>query len=399
MELSELMQDYTQERKVGAQTAPSNNGADAQPGDAAPAPASATSTDDEPAQNADTNANEGTPAQTAQPGDTTQTQSQNPNPEQSANPDASAVSSATELTDEQVLKYLKEKKGLGVESLDDINTTKPLTAEEEQHQAKVKRDKAITFALNEGLFDSETLQQYSVDNARTPEEIVYDHFASAQRQEDADISDEDIRERFEEEYGLNHEEGSWRRKNGQQRMESFKQQYLNHQYGDVINAEQHYDSFKEQETNMRNYAKSVDDIFAGFDKEYTFQLTDKGNEGQTPKSYDYKFPYIEEEMQALKKEFLTEDVLKKAAKGELDVKALQQSVQVAVYTRFMPKIIKEVAYAYASDKLLETQMERQGVKPVNEAVSSQNPGVNQSKNLQMAADFIKKTIGKTVSVN
>jgi hypothetical protein len=286
--------------------------------------------------------------------------------------DASAAMQPAEpvkLSDEDLLAILKER-GVDASSLEDLKAPVTLTPEQQEEKKAQVREKAIQNGLTSGLFTAKELQEFNVTTAKPARDIAFELFANDQKRRDASVTDEDIADRFAEKYGENLPDDSWLKKEGQDAMEHLKQAYISNRFAKINNAEGVYEQSQQVTKAAQTYKTSVDNIFNTLDKEYKTSFQDANPKGGADIIEEFSYVYSADEMEAVKKQFLTEDSFRMLGTGELDPQRLKISIELALKGMAFDKIVKGISRGYASKLLLREQAERKAVLPEGTAASS-----------------------------
>lgn len=266
-----------------------------------------------------------------------------------------------EITDEMLLAELN-KRGRNITSLDDLNKPVVLTAEEMEAANAARKESAIKYALDKGVFTTKDLGDYNVDLSKPSREIAFALFTAEQKAGQADITPDAIEARFSEMFGEDLADDSWLKQQGQKRMDYMKDMYIHNRYGNITNAEQTYGDFETVEKAAKNYKTTVDTIFNSLENKTTFKFTDNDGKGKdVVKEFGYEFS--PEDISEIKKNFLIPEHFEAIGKGELDTAKLKESVQLALKGYCMDKMIVSIARAYADDRVIAIEAERKGITP------------------------------------
>lgn len=304
-------------------------------------------------------------------------------PEDSTKAAAAAAEVKPEITDDAVMKYLKEK-GISVDSIEQLKPVVQLTPEQEAERKKEFSANATKYSLDNKLFTTETLQKYLVDEQRPAREIALEIFTAAQKAADDSITDEKILERFKElNYEL-HDEDFWGRGFKSDEMERIKQDYLSAKYGSILGAEQTYQAHLDAQASASDYRKLVESAVAATPDTMSFTIGSKDN------AYEVAFKVPADNLKQIQDALLTEHSFGLLGNGKADAKALQDSINSELVRALLPKIMAEVAESYYSQRTIKEKADRHGVKPNRENGSGEGGG----KPALTAADAImQKTSG------
>lgn len=263
-----------------------------------------------------------------------------------------------ELDDEKIIAYLKNKKGKEISSLDDlINPKVPLTEEQKKEEAEKREADKIAYGLKKGLFTKKQLEEFITDS-KNPTETVFSVYAANQKELDPTLSDDDIKEEFENEFGLKSDKDSRTYKKGQTLLANIADNIIHKRHSKILNLENdfsaHENSFtkeKEQEANVKTkmpiYKSAIEKIGNDLRK---VSIPISGTEN------------FEMELEDIDVKDIVENMMDdKYATKNID-KSEQELKQIADTTKFLknlPKILKK----YGEKVLLEKQAGTRGILP------------------------------------
>lgn len=144
--------------------------------------------------------------------------------------------------DEVLLEKLK-KRGFNVSSLEDLKP-KPTPADVET-QKKERDSKKLSFGLEKKIFTAEEYQSYLKDY-NDPLAVVYDDFRQDLLTAEPEITDSEIRERFQEEYHQEDDQDASRFKRGKKAIETLAEKLIREKHGNVLRLDQTYESHEKE---------------------------------------------------------------------------------------------------------------------------------------------------------
>lgn len=285
---------------------------------------------------------------------------------------------APEITEDAVLEFLR-KRGQDINSLDDIKPTKELTPEERETAEKDEQNNIASYAIQNKIYDANTLKVYGTDQARTPRDIAMEIFTSIQQAANPGVTPEQIETRFIEHFaeGELTEDGetpSWRATHMQTQMELMKQQYLKNKYEPILNAPNLYRDHVRVEQAARDYSKEVNAQFAGLPAEMTFEVDGKS----------YKFKPHPETVTSVKEQFLNNAQFEIFGQKVPDKNLLQSSINNAIQMADLNRIVDTVSKAHAAEVLLAEKAGRKNAITREET----NSAVGTPSNQGSAADIL-----------
>jgi len=165
---------------------------------------------------------------------------------------------AEELDDEKVLAYLKNKKGKEVASLEDlINPKKELTPEEKEKLVEVREANKYSYGLSNGLFSKKELENYIADS-KNPTETVFSAYAAKQKELDPALTDKEIKEEFDSEFGLDEDDKESRRyKKGQVLLNNLAYNIINQKYPNILNLENNYSDYEKTTSEQKEAENKI----------------------------------------------------------------------------------------------------------------------------------------------
>lgn len=251
--------------------------------------------------------------------------------------------SATELNDDAVRKYLKEKRGIDVSSLEDLKQKPALTPEEQAAAEERRRNEAIAYALDKQIVSRKDLESYAADNARNPRDTALQIFSNHLKSQG--VSDEDIADRFNEFFYESEPDGHPLKEMQKAQMQTIHDNYIAAKYGKILGADEAYASHIQDTNDATDYGKRVSTVFQGMDKGYEmkFPVGDK----------EYVFKVKEDVIAEIKNNYQTEDMFETLRGRVKDAETLKGMVEASIIQRELPKILAEVAESHRQAGILE----------------------------------------------
>lgn len=249
-----------------------------------------------------------------------------------------------QFTEEQIFAFIKEKTGRDIKSFDELSDKPDPSVEAEKRE----QDK-IAYALSNGLITKKQYEDYISDKAN-PSHSVYAEFAKELREEDASLTDEDIKDQFNEEFALDADSESAKYKRGQKKLAALSEKYIQDNHKDYFSIEgkysEHEKSTKEsvQKANLIKektpaYKKAIEDAFASKSKievsigeaKYQVEIEDK-------------------DVQDIKDSFLSKELREQHILSGVSDQDLASAVSMAIREKHFGKIVESL-----SAKRLEEQ--------------------------------------------
>lgn len=266
-----------------------------------------------------------------------------------------------ELNDEAVLAYLKKSKGKDISSLDEfINPPKILTDEEKRYASEKRESNMFAFGLSKGEFTKKDLENF-ISDTKNPTEVVYTAYANDQKKKDETLTDKDIREEFEEKFGLNIEDKDNRHYiAGQNLINKIADGIIKSSYPKIVNIDKEYTSFESTQKSTEDqkkklatqtpiYKRDIEDI-KNSSKKIIIPINDKES---------FEFIVDDSVLDEVAQEMLSENIIKENINKGYKKENLKQLSDLTALMKSLPKLMND----YSDKKELERQAGLRGVKP------------------------------------
>lgn len=262
-----------------------------------------------------------------------------------------------QMNDAEKLEALKAITGRAdVTSLEDFNKPVILTEAEIKEREKAEREEAIQYGMSEKIISSEDLEKYTRDKDKTPRQLTYELFSAHMLQENAEMSAEEIDQRFVEWNFEDLPEDDWRRVRKAKEMELLHGEFMKGTHGKVMSITDSYKQFNGMKAEALQYRQNILDGIAAVGDNFSASIKD---EEQTPFPATVKFdPKLMEEV---KNSFL--DPKKFAQLQGKTKEEITSAINEAYIIKHLPLIINEAAKAYHADRALKLKAGRQGIIP------------------------------------
>lgn len=274
-----------------------------------------------------------------------------------------ANNAPVELSDDDFLKEL-QKRNPNVKSISDVATlaipVPQKTEAEIKEEEEALRTSAIEFGLKNKIFDRNRYEAFVADSKNDPRSIALAIFAQEQKNLDANITTEEIDQRFSEYYLETEDDGHWGKDARKIEMQKVANGYLSGTYGDILNIENTFKQNQQLLESVVSYKTKVETASASFPKEMPFQIPSITEDGA---KFDFSYKIPAETMKAVSEEFLSEVAFNSLRQGDVNNEFLHKAFRAAVIEKDLPKIIAEAAKTYGADQVLKAKMGRQGVIP------------------------------------
>lgn len=249
-----------------------------------------------------------------------------------------------ESASDDELRQLLAGRGINVDTLDQLKPVKTeaqLTQEAEQREA----DK-VAYGLQNGLFSKKEYDSYSAD-INDVEQVVFDDFAADQLAGDSTLTPQEIKDLFEERFGLTAEEGSVKRKRGEKEIGTLGRQIINTKHAKILSLDNQFDNFETSEKSKNAEANKIlasapvykKDVLDVFDELKTVKVDFGNNE-------EYEVEVSTEILDELKNQHLVTEFAAAQIKGGWDKARMKETAELAAIKRDFPAITKKIAEKY-----------------------------------------------------
>lgn len=253
-----------------------------------------------------------------------------------------------DTTDDEIIALLK-KKGIDVSSLEDLKPKVDPAIESEKRESK-----KITYALEKGIISKREYDAYISDNSNR-QSVVFAEFSKEEKENDPDLTEEEILEKFNETFFLNAEEGSLKYKRGQRLLNKEADAIIKERHGKYFEIDSIFDTFEKESIATTNqakkikeqtpiYTKSVEDSISQLSK-LTFKLGDS--------SFTVSIP--EKTLTDVKKSWMNEGQMEKAILSGMSSDEIKGAIEMTILKGSFESIINSVANKKIESKAKGTQ--------------------------------------------
>lgn len=246
-------------------------------------------------------------------------------------------------SDEELRQLLK---GRGIE-VEDLAQLKPVKTEAQLAQEAEQREASkVAYGLQNGLFSKKEYDSYSAD-INDVEQVVFNDFAADQLSADPTLKPEEIKDLFEERFGLTSEEGSAKRKRGDKEIGTLGRQLINAKHAKILSLDTQFDNFETSEKQKRAEANKIlagapvykKDVYDVFDELKTVKVDFGNNE-------EYEVEVSTDILDELKNQHLVTEFAAAQIKGGWDKGRMKETAELAALKRDFPAITKKIAEKY-----------------------------------------------------
>lgn len=265
-----------------------------------------------------------------------------------------------ELDDEKVLAYIKNKKGKEVSSLDEfLNPKKELTPEEIKAQAEQRDANKIAYGLSKGIFTKNHLEEFITDT-KNPKDLVFAAYAADQKAKDADLTDAEIEEEFEEKFGLNEDKESRKFKAGQNLINIIADNIISKKHSKILNLDTDFTSHETAQLQQKELEAKILTQAPIYKKEIE-EVRKEIKSISIPISKDENFEteLDDDVVEEIISQMLDNKYSETQIRNGWNKDAIKQVAQTTGIIKQLPKILK----AYADKIVLDKQAGIRGIPP------------------------------------
>lgn len=275
-----------------------------------------------------------------------------------------------ELTDEAVLEYLKNKKGLSLQTFEDLN--KPVTEADIQAQLEKKEDDKLAFGLNKGLFNRKTYENF-ISDRKSAGDFVFANFYETQKADDPSLTDEEIQTEFAVKFGLDAEPGTRKHKRGQQEINVLANELLKAKYPKIISLDSDYAQFETAQTTQKTYQQKIIQATPTYKKDLDEVFVQLGKiQAKFSDDKEYAVPVLETSLQEIKTFLSQPEFIEQRIQGGYTKEELHEIVYTALLRKNFPLFVEEIT----KQAMLEHQKGVRGILPSGKQVTEVAPTNN-----------------------
>lgn len=298
-----------------------------------------------------------TPAPTPDPGPTP-----TPDPPVPAPTPAAPVA----LEDDVLLQQLNEKLGTNYKTLAEAKPAPaPLSEKEQKELEEKEHNEAVAYAIQSGVVNRQTLDEFAVDNAKDPREIVYALFKAEVQKKDKTLTEDQIEQNFKEFFNEFDEEGSIMREMRKVDMRNIANNYLAKKYSKVLDIKNIYADHKNNTVARANYDSTLEKVVASIPRDMKFSFDTEGD-GGAKVTHEYSFNFDDNAINEVLAEYKGDSAFSTLGASAANDKLLSDAIQTSLLRKNLKNVIAVVAKSHA-DKIMHEEIARRKNIP-NEAV-------------------------------
>lgn len=289
----------------------------------------------------------------------------------------------SELDDEKVLAYFKNKKGKELSSLDELlNPRKELTEEEKKQLAEQRDANKIAYGLSKGIFSKKQLEEF-INDTKNPKDLVLAAYMADQKQIDDTLTDTEIEEEFAEKFGLNEKEDSRGYKAGQTLINNIADRLISKKHSKILNLENDFSSYESTQSEQKSNEEKILQNAPIYKKDIEV-VRSEIKKVSIPISKDENFEYDlpQEAVDNVISKMLSNDYSAHQISTGWNKETLKQVAQTSAIIENLPNIMKQ----YADAQILKQQKGVRGILPQHERGARQQEGELTERQKQ-ALDF------------
>ncbi len=225
-----------------------------------------------------------------------------------------------ELDDATLLAQV-QKRNPKIKSFEDL-APKPTAEEIEQEKDNREADK-LAWALKTGRVKKKELEGF-IQDSKNAQAVVFNSYSAKIKAADPDKTDDEIKQLFEERYGLDKDPESWQYKQGQEELSVLADKHLQKNYGSILSLENEYSSYEKANNEKSSLESKVLANAAAFKRDVDDVFSNAAIYRRKIGDHSYEIPLPTEFLERTKSEFLSEDFVKKQIIAGWDKQSLQQ---------------------------------------------------------------------------
>jgi hypothetical protein len=286
-------------------------------------------------------------------------------------PATPAAQAEPELNDEIVKRYL-EGKGVKVTSFEELlPKPKEPTAEELEQQRQVREARKLSFGIENGYYKKEQYDDF-VRATGNPVDLAFASYKEQALAEDSTLTEFEIKEEFEEKFGLNAEKDSRKFKTGQKEIKVMADSILKSKFGKFYEADadfETYDSQKAEEKKRHDKILSLTPTYKADVKKAADKLRKTKNyirenwDNADEQGFEVEFEYSDQEINKAMNILLDPKFASIQIERGWTEEGIAEIINTALIRNNLPRILSKSAKDFHSSKLLEKNKDRQGVRP------------------------------------
>jgi len=246
-------------------------------------------------------------------------------------------------TEEQLIAKLNKKAGLNIKSLADL---KPQETTESVEAAKKERaSKKLSWGLQNNLFTTEDYDAFRRDYDN-PESVVYNDFRQEVIAEEPNLTEEEVRERFQEEYHQNQDQDSASYKRGQKAIQQQSERIIREKHAKIFGLDAAYDSHEAKAQTSEAEAKRISDAMPAYRNSvkaaFEANKTIKAEIGGT----EIEVPVLPEHITEIENALLAAETAKNNINQKFDQDRINKIVETAIITKGFKAYAQQFAEQY-----------------------------------------------------
>jgi hypothetical protein len=267
------------------------------------------------------------------------------NPNQGEQPKVDPVpptaADSQDETEEQLLEKLNKRAGTNFKSLDDF---KPKAAPEDQEKIKKERaSKKLAYGLQNGLVTTEEYEGF-VKDYQNSSAVVYDSFKQEILSESPTLSDQEIRDLFDEQYHLQEDSASPKYKRGQKAIEAEAEKILRERHAKVLGLDSAYEAHEKETGRAAQDAAKIKAGMPGYRKAVTDALATAGQQKVVfGNGEEYQVAIQKEDLDAIEQSMLADATAQKHILEATSLEQIKSIIELSVLRRTYQKQMESVA--------------------------------------------------------
>lgn len=263
-------------------------------------------------------------------------------------PEESKERNEPEITEDLILSKINEKLGSNYASIEDLKPKPPQKTEEELAKEKEEREnRKIAWGIQSGKISKNKIESFAI-HSENPETLVFAEFAEAKKEENPELSEEEIKEQFE----------SYKDAVGEKVIKRLGSNIIKNKYPEFFSLENEYSAYESVErenmsfeeklkTESSNYIKANTEVIDKLVNDgYEVEL--QGKEGEKP--LKIKVSFNKETAEKIKNHLISDAEIRKAVKNGYKTDQIESFVKQALATADFDNVVKQVYQQAMLDK-------------------------------------------------
>lgn len=284
-----------------------------------------------------------------------------------------------ELSDTELLELLN-KRNIKVASLEEL---KPKATDEEIKAAAEKRkNDVIAFGLKENKFKKEDYDNL-IKAESDKEKFLFSSFAAELKQQNPNISDDEIQNEWSVFTLSNLEDGDFKKNQRKKELNELAELKLKNQFSSIYNVEKEYSAYEQNQNQNAAFTQKVQAAFPVYQKDVQSVIEKLKSQKVTiedtqnpANNVDVEITYNDADLKELQDAFLDKTEIIKRIKNGYTVEAMIEDADMFLWKKHKGRHLSKAAKDYNSIQQDKYLAGRHGIVPKKELVIADNGGAD-----------------------